>query len=62
MDGLAVATAILATFALLYLNTQSWIVVEIEQGVRAIALKSGEAFFEVAHEKECPFIVKTRNG
>ncbi len=39
------------------LNTNSKLKTEFSEGVRHVSLERGEAFFEVAHNKERPFVV-----
>jgi transmembrane sensor len=44
------------------LNSRSEVAVNYTDGVRYISLPAGEAFFDVAHEKDRPFVVHTNKA
>lgn len=44
------------------LNARSSIAVELSRGLRRVELRDGEAFFDVAHAPERPFVVHTAGG
>lgn len=46
----------------IHLNTQSQVNVEFTEGVRFVSLLAGEAFFDVAPDKNRPFVVQTQNA
>lgn len=48
--------------SVIHLNTQSQASVEFTDGVRFVSLLSGEAFFDVATDKDRPFVVQTANA
>lgn len=52
----------LADGSTLTLNTNSYVAVEFSEGERKILLRSGEVYFDVAHDKTRPFVVYAGGG
>jgi len=52
----------LADGSTLMLNTDSYVAVEYAAGERRIVLRAGEAYFDVAHDKNRPFVVYAGGG
>lgn len=52
----------LADGSTLMLNTDSYVAVEYSAGERRIVLRAGEAYFDVAHDKNRPFVVYAGDG
>ncbi|WP_189487354.1 FecR family protein [Asticcacaulis endophyticus] len=46
----------------LVLNTNSVLKVDFEKGIRRVRLERGEALFNVAHDKQRPFVVEANDG
>ncbi|NIB39586.1 FecR family protein [Pseudomaricurvus alkylphenolicus] len=55
-------THVLEDGSTITLNTDSYLVVDFSEDQRRLELRSGEAFFEVAHDSNRPFVVEAEGG